>query len=263
MIKMKCLNCNQENNDNSKFCIKCGTALLQNGQNVICPKCNASNPINAIFCMNCASKINSPNSFSFSDEDRKEELRKEIQRLIDKERNIKPKKKKSKLKWIGIPLIILIFFSIILGLYLAWFRSFDPYDSGLLSIDSFEVDKNDVYTYYVTLRNKSNREVYITKDSFLVDGSIPIEKCTPERIKINPGSTGKVEIYTYGFMLDVISYDTAKTIAERSFRIWVYGQDKNNNRYGNYYVGCKITVGIIEDSFSKTTQAYIKSQECG
>jgi len=263
MIKMKCSNCKQDNTDGSKYCIKCGTPLSQNVQNAICPKCNTPNPKTAIFCMNCASRLNTLNDFTPSDEKRKEELRNEIQRLIEKERNIKPEKKKSKLKWIGIPLIIILFFSIAFSWYIVWFRSFDPNDSGLLSIESFEVNKNDVYTYYVTIRNKSNREIYITKDSFLVDWSIPVDKCTPERIKINPGSTGKVEIYTHGFMLDVISYDTAKTIAERSFRILVYGQDKNNNRYGNYYVGCKITVGIIEDRFSKTTQAYIKSQECG
>ena len=45
---MKCPNCQHENPDEAKFCIKCGKPMEFH-----CPKCGAKTPVSGDFCMEC------------------------------------------------------------------------------------------------------------------------------------------------------------------------------------------------------------------
>ena len=49
---MKCPNCNEEIEDDSKFCSQCGTKIEQS-----CPKCNNVISQDAKFCSNCGYKL--------------------------------------------------------------------------------------------------------------------------------------------------------------------------------------------------------------
>jgi class 3 adenylate cyclase len=49
---MQCPNCNTENPANAKFCLNCGTALVQR-----CANCQAELPSGAKFCMNCGQAV--------------------------------------------------------------------------------------------------------------------------------------------------------------------------------------------------------------
>ena len=52
---MKCLKCQFENREKSKFCIECGNKLEIN-----CPKCNNLNPPGSKFCEECGHKLSLP-----------------------------------------------------------------------------------------------------------------------------------------------------------------------------------------------------------
>jgi class 3 adenylate cyclase len=49
---MQCPNCQTENPANAKFCLNCGTALMQR-----CSNCQAELPSGAKFCMNCGQPV--------------------------------------------------------------------------------------------------------------------------------------------------------------------------------------------------------------
>jgi tetratricopeptide (TPR) repeat protein/DNA-directed RNA polymerase subunit M/transcription elongation factor TFIIS len=69
---MNCTNCNFENPTNSKFCIKCGAALIpappEEHPHIVkqvlnrCPKCNFENPTNSKFCTTCGETLGPPAS---------------------------------------------------------------------------------------------------------------------------------------------------------------------------------------------------------
>ena len=52
---MKCSQCQSENPDKAKFCIKCGKAMEFH-----CPKCGAITPVIGAFCMECGHNLHSP-----------------------------------------------------------------------------------------------------------------------------------------------------------------------------------------------------------
>src|SRR5688572_30709285 len=52
MHLMKCLNCQSENSDASKFCSSCGARL-----GVRCPKCNQSNDPGSKYCSACGTLV--------------------------------------------------------------------------------------------------------------------------------------------------------------------------------------------------------------
>ena len=76
MVKTKkCENCKTLNEENSKFCSKCGkslntkksTELESNlGNKIICPFCRAENDKNVVFCGNCGENLSTPQSIKNS-----------------------------------------------------------------------------------------------------------------------------------------------------------------------------------------------------
>lgn len=48
---MKCINCGKEIPENSKFCMECGTSVVQ--KEITCKKCGQALPAGAKFCSNC------------------------------------------------------------------------------------------------------------------------------------------------------------------------------------------------------------------
>ena len=52
-----CSRCGTENPGNSKFCIKCGSAMQsQKVRKRFCTKCGVENPVDAVFCKDCGNK---------------------------------------------------------------------------------------------------------------------------------------------------------------------------------------------------------------
>jgi cyclophilin family peptidyl-prolyl cis-trans isomerase/Flp pilus assembly protein TadD/ribosomal protein L40E len=49
---MKCPECESENAEGAKFCMKCGATLA-----VLCPKCGAGNPGEAVYCEQCGASL--------------------------------------------------------------------------------------------------------------------------------------------------------------------------------------------------------------
>lgn len=52
---MKCADCGKEMPENSKFCMECGRAVVQ--EEIICKKCGQALPAGAKFCNNCGESI--------------------------------------------------------------------------------------------------------------------------------------------------------------------------------------------------------------
>ena len=52
---MRCLDCNSDNPEGTKFCGNCGAPLCN-----ICPSCGCSNPVQFKFCGNCGVPLTSP-----------------------------------------------------------------------------------------------------------------------------------------------------------------------------------------------------------
>ena len=50
-----CHNCGQKNDDNSNFCINCGTKLIK--ESIKCPKCGKINELDSNFCENCGTNL--------------------------------------------------------------------------------------------------------------------------------------------------------------------------------------------------------------
>lgn len=55
---MKCIRCNQETPDNSRFCMVCGAEQVNAN---ICPSCKQDVPTGALFCPSCGHKIGNQN----------------------------------------------------------------------------------------------------------------------------------------------------------------------------------------------------------
>lgn len=53
---MKCTNCGKEIPENSKFCLECGAAVVQ--EKITCKKCGQALPSGAKFCNNCGETVN-------------------------------------------------------------------------------------------------------------------------------------------------------------------------------------------------------------
>ncbi|MDF2591432.1 MAG: hypothetical protein K0S75_898 [Clostridia bacterium] len=53
--KGKLCSCGHENHLDTKFCINCGTKLVE--EKIVCDSCNADNPINAKFCSGCGNNL--------------------------------------------------------------------------------------------------------------------------------------------------------------------------------------------------------------
>lgn len=57
---MKCSNCQHENPDEAKFCVKCG-----NSMEFHCPKCGAKTPVSGDFCMVCGQPLKEAPSIDY------------------------------------------------------------------------------------------------------------------------------------------------------------------------------------------------------
>lgn len=53
---MKCKNCGHENNNDNRFCIKCGKELDRD-ELVVCDVCGADNPSGSLYCIKCGREI--------------------------------------------------------------------------------------------------------------------------------------------------------------------------------------------------------------
>jgi len=75
---MKCPNCQHENPENSKFCLKCGEKI-----ELRCPQCGNSLPIDALFCNKCGHNLTVPSDPTPKDLSFDEKIDK-IQRYLPK-----------------------------------------------------------------------------------------------------------------------------------------------------------------------------------
>jgi len=59
---MQCPNCGQENQEGSKFCVKCGKGVNEAGKetNICCSSCGEENYQGALFCAHCGASIGAP-----------------------------------------------------------------------------------------------------------------------------------------------------------------------------------------------------------
>ena len=60
---MKCPNCNEEIDDNARFCESCGKTL-NDESTIYCPKCGELTKSNVSFCSNCGHKFTNENTVS-------------------------------------------------------------------------------------------------------------------------------------------------------------------------------------------------------
>lgn len=60
---MKCPNCNEEIDDNARFCESCGKKL-NDESTIYCPKCGELTKSNVSFCSNCGHKFTNENTVS-------------------------------------------------------------------------------------------------------------------------------------------------------------------------------------------------------
>ena len=58
---MHCSNCGQENQEEARFCVKCGKSISgSGGGKVCCPSCGKENLQGAFFCAFCGAAIGAP-----------------------------------------------------------------------------------------------------------------------------------------------------------------------------------------------------------
>lgn len=55
--KKACPNCNALNDNDSKFCIECGTSLDKQENSLVCPACGVSNNSDSKFCVACGTQL--------------------------------------------------------------------------------------------------------------------------------------------------------------------------------------------------------------
>jgi hypothetical protein len=58
---MQCSNCGQENQEEARFCVKCGKSIDGSGNGKIyCPSCGKENTQGVFFCAHCGASVGAP-----------------------------------------------------------------------------------------------------------------------------------------------------------------------------------------------------------